>query len=72
MTTRVRVRLDFTIDTSEGYIPTGLDRIADFIEGGLERVGVVGDGKAVDLLPGARVNLAIVGGARKPARRGVR
>jgi hypothetical protein len=58
---RVRIKLDFTIEGDWRAIPDGLpDRIGTFIVGGLENVGVIGNGKECELLGGSRMSASIV------------
>jgi hypothetical protein len=66
---KVRVKLDFTIEGPWKTIPKNLDRIGDFIEGGLRKTGVVGeDTPDLDLLPGSRVQLSVVRERKDKAR----
>lgn len=62
------MKLDFTIEGDWHTIPD-VTRIADFIEGGLEAVGVVGEGKECDLKPGSRMTASVV---REPKKAGAR
>jgi len=69
---RVRVQLDFTIEGDWTAMPGELGdftRIGDFIEGGLEAVGIVGDGKECALLGGHRMKTSVVGYQRKGGAR---
>lgn len=65
---KVRVKLDFVTEGDWRTIPD-VTRIADFIEGGLEAVGIVGKGKECDLKPGSRMTASVV---REPKKVGSR
>lgn len=65
---KVRVKLDFVFEWEGEGIPRELALVSnfdDFIGGGLEQAGVVGNGKAVTLLPGARMQVTVARGGKR-------
>lgn len=58
---KVRVKLEFVIeDKNWKHLPSELNGIYPLIEGALDNIGLIGNGKAVDVLPGSKLSVSVV------------